>query len=285
MSAQTRKESVFDRRGLVSLTLEELRKWVFSIRYPLIVLIWVGMGALIYAVMAYAPQEMFELLGAFAVGKPYNTVANMVWFDLSATKFMVFNLVIVIASRLPSERHNHTLDIYVSKPVSRFTILLSRYITYFFVLSTAFVICSSIYYPIFSQAVVDVALNTYGQNVEYPPSVYFGSVATFIGGIAFFTALGMLISVLVKKSTSSVLLTFIVGMMLVIINGFRFMDTDMNSFGIYEMSRFFPPYYATFLTEYSTLEIGNAILSAIVLTGSTIFLFILTVIVFKKQDL
>lgn len=243
------------------------------------------MGGLMYAIMAYAPYEMLNLLGSFAVGQPYNTIANMVWFDMSSTKFMVFNLVIVIASRLPSERHSHTLDIWMSKPVSRFTVLLSRYITYFFVISTAFVISCCIYYPMFSQAVVDVGFNTFGQTIEYPPSVYFGSVATFVGGIAFLTSLGMLISVVIRKSTGSVLVTFIVGMMLLMINGFRFMDTDMSTFGLYELARFLPMYYSTFLTEFSTLDIGNVLISASVLTSSTIFLFMASVILFRKQDI
>ena len=111
----------------VRLLSREIIILIRSGRFVFLLLLWIMFGALAYSTYRYAPDEFRNLIGSFASGRGEIAILNINWFDMAMTKIEMFTVVILMANRLPAERNTGQLQIYMSKRVRRFDIILARY--------------------------------------------------------------------------------------------------------------------------------------------------------------
>ncbi len=249
----------------------EIREFILSWKYLALLAFWLFTGSFVYFMLASSTNAIRDLLGAFTNDQSDAVVFQLFFFDTGLVKAMLFSLIAITAARLPNERSTGKLYIYLSKPITRNQLLLSRFVASFVIMSSLLWITVLTFWGGFASVVTG-----------FSPQFYVSLTIAFEGGIAFLIAFVLLVSVLVKKPATAMILVFVIAAMFISIDALRFTDPQIN-----DIARFSPLYYVTYFLEYefSAIKVIDVVRSIGVLAGATIVPYLAAMWVLNTRDL
>lgn len=246
----------------------QIRYYLFSLRTLLALLFTLFMVFFTPYVYKNSPPELFNLLAYWVRERP-ELLFSWFWFDNALTKMCTILVApIFVFDSISGERGSGTLEIYLSKPIERKSYILTKIIS-------ASIIFGIIYF--FSMA---VAYFYFGYQDIALSAERFVITAFLLWLLSVFTmSVGVLISLLTKKSVTSFLAIFGLMAILIVPSASKYTSDFLE-----EISKLTPHYYATYFAVETIEPLTVAAYILIILIFAAIPA-VLAILKFRREDI